>query len=654
MTCIGRPYPEIFLDARQLVYVTDQGVPDGGVEDVDEAPIAPPHADSNPAEDEASARQAASRSVERGQGALIRNAASSYEDALRYLESRVGKLNPDQKNDPEVDHVVDRAFSELQRGQWIDKSADRTVVLEDFQTALDDALAAAAYEPEEEGPPPGIEGAAEADEGTPATPPGDDASLASLQSALAAPLPLVELPEQDAAPKRARLSDAKRGELTQDFILRGKKDARGRFIPTDAIKPDAFKAQFGEDLAATDQRGKERLKSAVLAKQHSLNVVLKAAHKPTIKTDGIFGPETYAAILEIDNDTAEKLKGMPAAPSVAPAAVAAAPEPGVERAPAVVPVVPKLSAFPAQKEAPPALLAFDRNKFYQVDSDITDLPEAERSGLKEDDVVYLVETRSDGEMVVERNTGQKVSIHPDYLNQLDPDDDVFHDKEAKDSYIAIRLQKFGGDKEHLPNIQRDDIRKIDDALVCISKDSGDAGAGLTAIIGIDGEVRKVKTADLENASSVEKDRYVIARFNAADEKLRGELGRLMAQDAVSIRAPKTEPALSEGKKQYARTDVPVTTLTVTTKVIFISDKTGREYGSDVNIAAGATVAVLGETADGTRYKIATEQGIVGYIAKDKAGALAAKPLPAPPAEPVAAPVAPPPAPRPPFSGTISV
>lgn len=633
----------------------DPDVPDGGVpEGVDEAPIAPPPHTDAPVDTEASTRQAASRSVERGQGALVRNAAASYEHSQRYLESRVAALKPEQRDDPEVRRAFGKAYDDLQKHQWIDKLDDRQAVLEDFQGALDDALIAAAYEPEpeEEGPPPpGPEGAAETDEGTPAVPPLDDAPPASTEPVLAAIAlpPLVgppvaggdTVPAVEAAPKKPRMSDARRGELTQAFILNGRTDARGRSIPKDAIKPDVFKQLLGEDLNATDQRGKEKLKSAVLAKQGSLNEKLKAAGKATIKTDGIFGPETYAAILEIDKETADTLKGLPAAPPAAPAAPAVAAEApaALKEAPAIIPPVSKLPPFPTLKEAPPALLTFDRDKFYKVNGDITDLPERERGGLKADQVVYLVETRADGEMIVEKTSGQKVAIHTDYLDHLDPDTDVFDDREAKDSYVAARLQVFGKDKEHLPNIQRDDIRKIDDTLVCISKtveNDGNAGAGLTAVIDADGNTKNVKTAKLEKVEEAEKDQYIIARLNAADAKVREEFGRTISIDVVTIRTPRSPQAIAEGKKQYARVDVPVTKLKTEAKVIFISDKTGKEYPSDVVIGTNATVAVLGETADGTKYKIATEAGIVGYIEKNKAGVLAAKTPEAPPSAPTVA------------------
>lgn len=335
LRCIGIAPWQIFTGEQRFIFDGRDGgtdAPDGGAsgesEDGD-AEAEDTGAGEAPADTETSARAAAQRSVETGQGGLVRNAALTHESSQQYLRRLFESLPPALKDDDETQKAYLSAHTDLDLANTVE---DRVAIIEDLQAQIDnyDLSRYAPAADDENAPPP--TGEAEEEGEAEILPP----AAATEGGAGEAPAAHTE-----AAPKRPALSAERRGELTQDFVLNQRPDGQKRIVPKGEVTAEGFKKVFAVDISGTDKRSREAIKAAVWSKQESLNAALKKANKQTIKVDGIFGPETFLAIKEVDAPTLAQLKE--AAPAAAPAAsavveaVPAAPPPAVAEAAAPLP-----------------------------------------------------------------------------------------------------------------------------------------------------------------------------------------------------------------------------------------------------------------------------------------------------------------------------
>lgn len=321
-----------------------------------------------------------------------------------------------------------------------------------------------------------------------------------------------------------------------------------------------------------------------------------------LKPDPIESKNAVAAKIDVDEKAA-----------AAAAAAPAAPEKTTEAPPTIDTIALPLKYKTAQ---PPELPVFQDDKFYRVNDDITDLVEKKRGELKENDIVYLVRAEGDS-LTVEKNDGTRVAIHKDYLDHLDNDSNT----EAKNKYRIERYGKY----DKLPAIDRDHVRKLNGALVLYLPHE-DMGVGFDAYTDNHGHIYKVKTGELDKVNEAEKDRYILARFQnaAADYRqivLWEKDGPKVTQAAQIQSVDATY--LAEGKKAYEKASAE-TSVVLDTGLTYISEETGMEYRLERSVKNGTKVAIIAEVTNRDRYKVATQDGIIGYIPKGSVGKVVAK------------------------------
>lgn len=317
----------------------------------------------------------------------------------------------------------------------------------------------------------------------------------------------------------------------------------------------------------------------------------------------------------------KKAAEAPAAPAVAAAPAGAPAEKAHEK-----PEPPEINV-----EAPPAppkeprLPTFSDAKFYEVTDDL-DKIELGKYDLRVGEILYA--TGENGDIIILQKSdpnAKPVPVHRAYLDQLDtgPNDD----REKKDAFIADRYEKLPK-PDYITSlmIKPEKIKLLDGSRVCILKDEG---AGAVRVLRANGEQGVVKSKDLDDADNEEKNSYLVevyqtlqnrhqqalAKWDGAEtERQRATLDLFLANETSPEQdvTARLESELGAGREKFKDAQAEAT-LAGTTRLIFISPKTGRQHILDITVKQGTIVAVLSKTTDNKYYQVVSPNGFEGYI-----------------------------------------
>lgn len=359
--------------------------------------------------------------------------------------------------------------------------------------------------------------------------------------------------------------------------------------------------------------------AAVMAAQEKVKGRLEA-----FGIDGIVGKETIDAW---KGD--ERFKGYfekPEAPKAPPPAVSAVPSAAPGAISEVTPVlaeVPKLEVMPGPPKMT-MLPEFYTDRFFTVNRD--------QGIFHKGDTVYLTgEVNDEIVKVAGADGGVGRDFPKEYLRPCT-------DEEKQDLYIAQRYEAFQkANRQSPPSIDKiplkDLSRALDEHIRILQKDLETAylpkiprseiyiynnkpvrllnwtPEGVADIEDDNGKPAKIKVGlkngkpNLEKANEVQEARYIINHFELSETGVLPE--------------PKVD-LIKEFKPLFDNAEYK-TTFAKNTEVRFLTDAKGNLLHTTVDAAvqpSGAPVAILGVSADGKMYTVATENGVVGWVLKN--------------------------------------